>query len=91
MMPPWHPWGNQSIQDGAQDGRQRDKVFNIFLSIWVRNIILVATHRFLRSRNRFSRLKSISDVSVTSLQNGGQDGRQSIKSSISSLIYGLEL
>ena len=51
MMPPWRPWGNGNIQDGVQDGRQRDKVLNIFLSIWVRNIILVATPRFLRSRN----------------------------------------
>ena len=84
MMPPWHLWGNLNIQDGVQDGRQRDKVLNIFLSIWVRNIILVAIHRFLGSRNRFSILKFISDISVT--QNGGQDGRQSIKSPISSLI-----
>ena len=74
----------QNIQDGVQDGRQRDKVFNIFLSIWVRNIILVAIHRFLRSRNRLSILKFISDISST--QNGGQDGRQSIKYPISSLI-----
>ena len=44
----------------------------------------MAIHRFLRSRNRFSILKFISDVSFT--QNGGQDGRQSIKSPISSLI-----
>ena len=26
MMPPWHHWGNSNIQDGVQDGRQRDKV-----------------------------------------------------------------
>ena len=84
MMPPWHPWGNRNIQDGVQDGRQRDEVLNIFLSIWVRNIILVAIPRFLRSRNRFNISKFISDISVT--QNGGQDGRQSIKSPISSLI-----
>ena len=62
-----------------------------FRSIWVRNIILVATSRVFGSRDRFSMLKFISDVSVTCLQNDGQDGRQSIKSPISSLIYGLEL
>ena len=35
-------------------------------------------------------LRFISDISVTCLQNDGQDGRQSMKSPISSLIYGLE-
>ena len=30
MIPPWHPWGKRNIQDGVQDGRQRDKVLNIF-------------------------------------------------------------
>ena len=68
----------------------KDKILNIFLSMWARHILFVATHRFLRSRNRLSMLKFISDISVTCLQNGGQDGRQSIKSQISSLIYGLE-
>ena len=68
----------------------KDKILNIFLSMWARHIFFVATHRFLRSRNRLSMLKFISDKSVTCLQNGGQDGRQSIKSQISSLIYGLE-
>ena len=66
------------------------KILNIFLSMWARHILFVATHRFLRSRNRLSMFKFISDISVTCLQNGGQDGRQSIKSQISSLIYGLE-
>ena len=68
----------------------KDKILNIFLSMWARRILFVATHRFLRSRNRLSMLKFISDISVTCLQNGGQDGRQSIKSLISSLIYGPE-
>ena len=52
----------------------KDKILNIFLSMWARHILFVA----------------ISDISVTCLQNGGQDGRQSIKSKISSLIYGPE-
>ena len=68
----------------------KDKILNIFLNMWARHILFVATHRFLRSRNRLSMLKFISDISVTCLQNGGQDGRQTIKSPISSLIYGLE-
>ena len=68
----------------------KDKILNIFLSMWAIHILFVATHRFLRSRNRLSMLNFISDISVTCLQNGGQDGRQSIKSQISSLIYGLE-
>ena len=70
----------------------KDKILNIFLSIWARHILFVATPRFLRSKNRLSMLKFISDISVTCtcLQNGGQDGRQSIKSQIASLIYGLE-
>ena len=68
----------------------KDKILSIFLSMWARHILFVATHRFLRSRNRFSMLKFISDISVTYLQNGRQDGRQSIKSRKSSLIYGLE-
>ena len=67
-----------------------DKFLNIFLSMWARHVFFVATHRFLRSRNRFSMLKFISDISVTCTQNGGQNGRQSMKSPISSLIYGLE-
>ena len=67
-----------------------DKILSIFLSMWARHILFVATRRFLRSRNRLSMLKPISNISVTCLQNGGQDGRQSIKSPISSLIYGLE-
>ena len=68
----------------------KDKILNIFLSMWARHMLFVATHRFLRSKNRLSMLKCISDISVTCLQNGGQNGRQSIKSQISSLIYGLE-
>ena len=68
----------------------KDKILNIFLSMWARRILFVATYRFVRSRNRLSMLKSISDIPVTCLQNGGQDGRQSIKPQISSLIYGLE-
>ena len=68
----------------------KDKILNIFLSMWARHILFVATHRFFRSRNQLSMLKFISDISVTCLQNGGQDGRQSIKSQISSLLYGLE-
>ena len=67
----------------------KDKILNIFLNMWAR-YFFVATHRVLRSRNRLSMLKFISDISVKCLQNGGQDGRQSIKSPISSLIYGLE-
>ena len=58
----------------------KDKILNIFLSMWARQILFVATHRFLKSRNRISMLEFISDISVTCLQNGGQDGRQSIKS-----------
>ena len=58
----------------------KDKILNIFLSMWARHILFVATHRFLRSRNRLSMLKLFSNISVTCLQNGGQDGRQSIKS-----------
>ena len=68
----------------------KDKILNIFLSMWARHIIFVATHRFLRLRNRLSMLKFISDVSVKFTQNGGQNGRQSMKSPIPSLIYGLE-
>ena len=62
----------------------KDKILNIFLNMWARHIIFVATHRFLRLRNRLSMVKLISDLSVTRTQNGGQDGRQRIKSSISS-------
>ena len=68
----------------------KDKIRNIFLSMWARRILFVVTHRFFRSRNRLSMLKFIPDIPVTCLQNGGQDGRQSIKSQISSLIYGPE-
>ena len=68
----------------------KDKILNIFLSMWASHILFVATYRFLRSRNRLSMLKFISNTSVTCLQNGRQGGRQSIKSQISSLIYGLE-
>ena len=68
----------------------KDKILNIFLSIWARLIIFVATYRFLRSRKRLSMIKFISDISVSCKQNGRQNGRQSMKSPISSLIYGLE-
>ena len=68
----------------------KDKIPGSFLSLWARHILFVATYRFLRSRNRLSIFKFISDISITCLQNGGQDARQSIKSPISSLIYGLE-
>ena len=68
----------------------KDKILNSFLSMWARHIIFVARHRFLRSWNRLSMLKFISDISVTCTQNGGQNGRQSLKSPISPLIYGLE-
>ena len=68
----------------------KDKILSIFLSMWVRHIFFVVTHRFLRSRNRLSMLNFISDISVTCLQNGGKDGLQSINSPISSLIYELE-
>ena len=68
----------------------KDKILTIFLSMWARHILFVATHGFLRRRNRLSMLRFISDISVTYLQNGGQDGCQSMKSPISSLIYGLE-
>ena len=50
----------------------KDKILNIFLSMWARHIIFVATHRFLRSRNLLSMLKFISDILVTCKQNGGQ-------------------
>ena len=70
----------------------KNKILNtcIFLSMWARHIIFVATHRFLRFRNRLSMLKFISDVSVTCTQNGRQNGHQSMKSPKSSLIYGLD-
>ena len=68
----------------------KDNILNIFLSMWARHIIFVATHRFLRLRNRFIMLKFISDISVTCTQNGRQNGRQSMNSPISSLLYGLE-
>ena len=68
----------------------KDKILNIFIGMWARHIIFVATHRFLRSRNLLSMLKFISDISVTCKQNGGQNGHQSMKSPMFSLIYGLE-
>ena len=68
----------------------KDKILNIFLSIWASHIIFVATYRFLRSKKRLSIIKFISDISVACKQNGGQNGRQSMKSPIFSLIYGLE-
>ena len=43
----------------------KDKILNIFLSMWARHIIFVATHRFLRSKNRLSILKPISDYMFT--------------------------
>ena len=46
----------------------KDKILYSFLSMWARHIIFVATHRFLRSRNRLSMLKFISDISVTCTQ-----------------------
>ena len=58
----------------------KDKILSIFLSMWARHILYVPTLRFLRSRNRLSMLNFISDISVSCLLNGGQDGRQSIKS-----------
>ena len=69
----------------------KDKILNIFLRMWARHIIFVATHRFWRSRNRLSMVKFISDISLTCTLNAGQDGCQNINSPISSLIYGLEL
>ena len=44
---------------------QKDKILNIFLSIWARHIVFVATSRFLRSRNRLSTIKFMSDISVS--------------------------
>ena len=46
----------------------KDKILNIFLSMWARHIIFVATHMFLRSRNWLSMLNFISDISVTCKQ-----------------------
>ena len=54
----------------------KDKILNIFLTMWARHIIFVATHRFLRSKNRFNMSICISDIPVTCTQNGGQNGRQ---------------
>ena len=44
----------------------KDKILNIFSNMWARHILFVAvaTHRFLRLRNRLSMLKFISDISL---------------------------
>ena len=60
-----------------------DKPLYVFLSMWARHIFSVTIHRFLRSRNRLSLLKFISDISFTCTQDSRQNGSQSIKSPIS--------